>query len=360
MGKDYDYKRILEDIKNEEIPSVVLLFGPEQFHVEWATDKLIEKYINPVTRELDVTVFNEKPSVEEIINACETLTMFSERRLVVVSKSGYFKGKEIETKEATSEDSPDFNEKSNKTGSETDLLCEYLAHIPPSTILVFKEEDVNKKLKPYKAIKRLGKDYDFDTLKREDIKVFIRNRVKKNSKEIRGEIVNLIYDLSGYGHKNSEYTLYNLENDLMKIIAHSENVEITSLDVTSTLEGDLDTFVFSLVEAMGSGKKGEALNLYSNIISGGGKFFVILGLLISQYELMFDVKELLDKGKTLPSIETVLKVNGYRLKKAMPTIQKYSAGELGLLLKKLFAMERNIKSGLIEENLAMEIFIGEL
>lgn len=366
MDKNYDYKRILTDIEKDDIPSLVLLFGKEQFHVEWAASALIDKYVNPLTRELDLTIFNEKPSMEELINACETLTMFSKRRLVVVSKSGFFKGKKKEgakdESEETSEDDNESvgNENPFSSGSEMDILYSYLPTIPPSTLLIFKEEDVNKLLKPYKAVKKLGKDYDFVSLDKEEIKRFIRNRIKKQGHEIRNEIVDLIHDLSGYQHKNSEYTLFNLENDLKKIMAHCQGLEITALDVTSTLEGDLDTFVFSLVEAMGSGKKGEALNLFYNIISGGGNFFGVLGLLIVQYELMLDVKELLDKGRTLPTIEDLLKVNSYRLKKALPTIQKYSTGELRNLLKMLFAMERNIKSGLIEQNLALEIFIGEL
>ncbi len=362
MGKNYDYKRIIEDIKNNDIPSAVLLFGAEQFHVEWATAMLIEKFVNPITKELDISTFNEKPSVEELINACETLTMFSKRRIVVVSNSGFFKGKQKDDSNESSEGNNQINEveKTSKSGNEAELLCKYLTNVPPSTLLIFKEEEVDKKLKTYKAIKKYGRDYDFETLDAEEIKRFIRNRIKKVGKEIRAEIVDLIYDLSGYMHTNSDYNLYNLENDLIKITSHSEGVEITALDVTSTLEGDMDTFVFSLVEAMGSGRKGEALNLFSNIIDGGAKFFGILGLLIAQYELMLDVKELLEKERTLPTIEKLLKVNGYRLRKALPTIQKYSSRDLRELLLKLFAMERNIKSGLIEQNLALEMFIGEL
>lgn len=362
MDKNYDYNRIIKDIKDEDIPSLVLLFGAEQFHVEWAAGALIEKYVNPVTSELDVTVFNEKPSMEELISACETLTMFSKRRVVVVSNSGFFKGKKNDGDKGTLEDSGESkeNESSDKDSSDLGILCNYLSNVPPSTLLIFKEAEVNKRLKPYKAVKNYGRDYDFVTLDKQEIRRFIRNRMKKKGKAIRDEIVNLIYDLSGYGHANSEYNLYNLENDLIKISAHSQGEEITALDVTSTLEGDLDTFVFSLIEAMGSGRKGEALNLFSNIVSGGGKFFGILGLLIGQYELMLDVRELLDKGRSLPAIESTLKVNGYRLKKALPTIQKYSAQDLKRLMQNLFAMEQNIKGGLIEQNMAMEIFIGEL
>lgn len=273
--------------------------------------------------------------MEELISACETLTMFSKRRVVVVSNSGFFKGKKNDGDKGTLEDSGESkeNESSDKDSSDLGILCNYLSNVPPSTLLIFKEAEVNKRLKPYKAVKNYGRDYDFVTLDKQEIRRFIRNRMKKKGKAIRDEIVNLIYDLSGYGHANSEYNLYNLENDLIKISAHSQGEEITALDVTSTLEGDLDTFVFSLIEAMGSGRKGEALNLFSNIVSGGGKFFGILGLLIGQYELMLDVRELLDKGRSLPAIESTLKVNGYRLKKALPTIQKYSAQDLKRLMQ---------------------------
>ena len=117
MGTEYAYREIIKDLKENNIGSVVLLYGKEQFQVDWAQSLLIDKYINPAVRELDVTTFQDNPSANEIINACETLTMFSERRVVIIPDCGFFNEKKSDggkTGEAGRQDNKDKQDKQDK------------------------------------------------------------------------------------------------------------------------------------------------------------------------------------------------------------------------------------------------------
>ena len=66
-----------------------------------------------------------------------------------------------------------------------------------------------------------GKVYDFQPLKDAQLRSFIEKRFRSAGKSYTSSVINLIMSESGYGNKSIEYSLYNLENDLKKIIAHS-------------------------------------------------------------------------------------------------------------------------------------------
>ncbi len=372
MGTEYAYREIIKDLKENNIGSVVLLYGKEQFQVDWAQSLLIDKYINPAVRELDVTTFQDNPSANEIINACETLTMFSERRVVIIPDCGFFNEKKSDggkTGEAgrqdnkdkqDKQDKQDRTEKQSKHDSDSEILVDYIPSLPETTLLIFRAEKASKRLKLYKAIEKKGKAYDFQQLQLADLKGFIVKRFNKADKHASDRVVQGIIDLSGYYNRETVYTLFNLENDLAKIIAHSDGPEISSLDVMQTLSGDIDTYVFSLVEALGTGDKGEALALFNNMAASGENVFKILGLLASQYELILDIRELLDKGADPRQISAALGVNEFRVRKAAYTAGRYSAAALRKVLLRLYAVDKHIKTGLLEPTLAMEYFIGEL
>ncbi len=341
---------MMEDLKKGDFPSVLLFYGEERLQVDWAVREIIRKYVNSDTQLLDVTVFEGMPALEELISVCETLTMFSERRVVVVEDSGLFKPQ----KRGAAEDGD-----TEQDSGLRKALGEYLPQLPTTTILLFKEAGVDKRLQLTKSLHRVGSSYEFGRLERLDLLVFINNRFKKAGKLLREDVADTIIELSGYYHPQSTYTLYHLDNDLAKIISHSQGNQVTALDVNETLAGDLDTFVFSLVDSLASGNKGEAYEILSNMLHSGENFYMILGLLISQYELLLDIRQLLDRGLSMAEMEKTLKVHPFRLRKGWAAASKYSTKQLQYLAKRLFEIDGQNKSGLMGPQLALELFIGE-
>ena len=66
-------------------PRVMLLTGKEDFLVDWSKTYIKNAVINPATEALDCVSFGSETDPNEIIEACETVAMMSERKLVVVS-----------------------------------------------------------------------------------------------------------------------------------------------------------------------------------------------------------------------------------------------------------------------------------
>jgi len=84
--KEHAFITIERDIKSGSIPGVVLLCGCEEYLIRWYTDALIKKYTTEVSRALDVVMLEgENATVDRIEESLETVSIMSERKIVVLS-----------------------------------------------------------------------------------------------------------------------------------------------------------------------------------------------------------------------------------------------------------------------------------
>ena len=132
---------INEDIKNGTFKPVYLLYGEEAFLKQSYKKKLRAAISGDDT--MNYNYFEGKGlDVNELISLADTMPFFSERRLILIEDSGFF-----------------------KTSSEA--LAEYLPMMPDTTCIVFVEEAVDKRNKQrgrrnLGAGQALGRGYDTD------------------------------------------------------------------------------------------------------------------------------------------------------------------------------------------------------
>ncbi|MCR5134521.1 MAG: DNA polymerase III subunit delta [Clostridiales bacterium] len=346
------FVKIEADIKKNKIGNVVLLHGQEQFLVEWARDRLVGVYVNEAVRTLDLTVFEEDQwTAAQVIEACETIPLFSARKTVVINGlANVWKasGKGCVPKE------------------EADRLAAYLKDLPDTLLLIITtretEEDRREKKRTalYKAIAENGTVYDFAALGRSDLSKFIRKRFRTAGKEIHGSLVDRLIEQSGYNNKDIAYSLFDLENDVRKIIFHAGLGEITQEDIDLCLSGTLEQGVFKLLDAVSANRKGDALSLLHQLIVGGMKPLRIQSMIAGQLEIMLLGLELRAEGCGMDEIQRRLRVNDYRLKKAMRAAGRYEIDELKRILCSAYAVESEIKSGRLSMEMALEVFIAEI
>lgn len=343
--QEHAFKRIAADVKDGNIPSLVVLCGKEQYLVEWADDLIAGKLVNKDMRAFDYVSFNEDTvTLDAIIEACETLSMLSPKRVVSVSNFMPLEGK---------------RQKGFSESDET-KLAEYIKNIPESTVLILTCETPDKRKKLYKACEAAGNVYDFTALNEKELTAFIAKRFKAAGKVSRPSVISEIIHSSGYYHKETDYNLYNLENDLKKIIAHSDGDEITGSDVLGVISGNLESYIFALMDSISMGKKGEAYKLLYSILGKGENIYKILSMIISQYELTLDVKELRNQGHTTAEIIKTLGIHEFRVKKSLSIGERYTERALRDVLRHAYETDRNIKTGLIGQNLALEMLIATI
>jgi DNA polymerase-3 subunit delta len=327
----------------------VLLFGAEGYLVDHYERVIRDRYVSPGAGAIDCSRVDWNAgdvagSVSDIVAACDTLPMISECRVALVRVSA---GDE-------------------KSLGQTDAkpLAAYAESIPETAILIITAASVPKNSSLYKAVAAHGRVYEFDRLNRSDLAAFIRGRFRKAGVSATPAVVSEIIGVSGYLDREPRSDLFLLGSDVANIAAHARggtSCAVTMADVVACMGTSLETDVFAMLDAVSAGRKGDSIELLRNITARGGNAFGLLALLTGQFEIMLGYRELKDKKVPMGEIMKTLGVKSeFRLKKAAGFADRYSAGRIEVLLHRLYQVDRDIKSGLYGERLALTMFVAEM
>ena len=343
-GQEHGFRQIERDIKDDAFKdiSVVLLYGPETFLTESYERRLRERFISPSSELLDLIRFDgDEAAVDDIIAACDTFPLVSERKVVSVA---HYSG----------------DEKSLAT-AQAKSLAEYIGDMPPTTLLIISAEKFSKRSALYKAIESCGRAYCFEALDKADAKAFVRGRFGRAGLHAGDDIVSEILNVTGYASGNNESSLYDLDNGVRLIAAYAQGSgSVGMADVAACLGTSAETNVFAMLDAVSSGRKGEALELLMNTTARGENPFGLLALMLSQFELMLSYKELASRGSSFAEILKALDVRSdWRLRKIAGFADRYDEAKLMSLLDRLYRVDADIKTGLYPEDLAVTMFIAE-
>ena len=349
---EHAFKTFAKDLKEGAESPVIYMYGAEEYLIEWAVKTLAGKYINPGAMAMDF----ERPdgdsvTADEIINACETFSMFSPRRIVWVR------------------DYPALWQDNAKGFGAGDLkkIEEYLDAPNDSTILIFSTSKVKndpkdrreKKTKLNSLLLKKARCYDFKPLDRQALRAFIEKRIRTAGLTIDRNTVDYLMDVTGYFHKETDYRIMNLNADLDKIAGLSES-RVTREDIDRTILGDMDTYIFDFLDHVSSNRKEDAFLLLHNILSSGNDVYSILALLIGQFELMEEVTELRDAAMDIPAIVREMGMHEFRVKKALQAASKFDLAKLRSILVSLYETDAEIKQGNIDGVVALELLIGRI
>jgi DNA polymerase-3 subunit delta len=344
-AEEHAYKRIDRDIKGNSVKNLLLLYGREEYLIQWAVHNLVKKFINEACSDMDFSRLDGTTvTFEQIRNDCETLPFLSQRRVVLVSGFKLIEGGKTKG----------MDEEGEK------LLADYIRSIPENCMLIFTAESTDKRKKIYKSIAQSGGVYEFGELDEKSLKSYIEKRFKEAGKTARPSVIAELIAASGYYDKETDYTLYNLENDIKKAVAYNESAEIGMEAVENTVSGNMDTNVFAMIDALGRDRKEEAYQLLHNLLVSGEQVYKLLGLLCSHFEIILSVKEMKEEGKSFAEMKETLGIHEFRIKKAASFAEKYSLGNLRKILQKTYDIDKSIKTGLLEPSLALELFIAEI
>ena len=345
--KEHAYRRIQRDLDSGKLPGVVLLYGREQYLVDWAIDRALSLYINPVAKTMDYTFIDEddldnQSLSDAVIAASETLPLFSEKRVVVVRAGKVFTG---------------------DTGKDAEKIADYIKDIPDTTLLIFRSDEVNGTKKLPKAISNCGRLYEFDGLPREDLNSFVAKRFKAAGLEVPNSVMRIIIEETGYFNRDSDYNLYTLNNDVTKMIALAKAEGVATLTeeiARQTIEGDIESSSIDFMNFLCAGEKNKAFKLLNNILDEDNDAFGLIGFMVSQFELLLGIRQLID-AKVAPSIiQSKLNIPKWRYDKLRPYAQRMTASKIKDILKKIYEIDRNIKTGNLTGRLAIEMIIAEV
>ena len=339
------YQDFAKDLKSNTLGDALFLYGAEDFLINWALDTVIASNVEEEYRDLDVRIIDgENTSAYDILSEARAYSMFSPKRVVVVRN--YL---------------PTYKK---MTDPGMDELADYAKEIMSSAdespvVLVFAVESMfSGSLTSYaKDLKKICKSYEFSRLERPDLSAFITKRIRAAGKMLGNRELAHLIDVTGYYNRESSYSLTHMDSDLQKLTGAAEGDSIDNNLIDEIMMGDADKFVFDLVDAMTSGNKAKSLEIAETIIRDEDGAMPVLALLNKQFEIMYDALELSDRGLSMAQMAKNTGVNEYRFKKAFTAAMNYGQGGIKELLISLYEIDKKIKSGDIDKDTALELFV---
>jgi len=310
----------------------------KNFYILYGLDKSLIK------NELTKTI--EKLNIEDIINYdlltsnlieilddASTISMFSTKKIIVIENCFFLCA--------------------NKTIENIELLENYLKQYNSDTYIIFisNTENIDSRKKIVKTIKEIGEIKELNQIDEKYLNDYINNYLKENNFQIE----DIKYFLDKVG-KN----LNNIKNELDKLLIYKMNDKIiTNNDIDKILVRVLESEIFVLTDAIIARDIPKSLELLKEFLNNNYEEMQIIMLLASQFRFLFQVKRLLNKNKSETEIAKILEVNPYRVKFTKKKLYNYNEKLLLTYIKKLAKIDHDIKLGIMDKKLALELFIIE-
>lgn len=298
---------------------------------------LINKEVNKIIKENNIDEINitkydlTNTYLTDIINDASSMSLFDDKKIIIVNNSYIFTGT---TKKALEQD--------------TTILENYLNNINDNTILIFiiNNDKLDERKKITKLTKKIGIVKEFNNI--DNISL-----VKELFKDYSISTDNIKYLLERVG---DDTTLLATEIDKIKIYKDTDK-NITKDDITNLISKSLEVNNFKLIDAIINKNKNEAILLYQDRIKLNEEPIAIIIALANQIRIMYQVKQLYLNGYTENDIASILKIHPYRVKLANQNSKKYDSNILLNYLKQLADLDISIKTGKIDKQLGLELFI---
>lgn len=334
------FKDFVNDFKKGITGDVLFLYGAEDYLMDWAVEQLIRRYVGEEFRNLDVRYLDgDKVTAYEIMGEARAFSMFSDRRVIIVRN--YL---------------PLYRKSASAGGDE---LLDFAKNSLGSAVVVFVlESRWSGDITAYgRKMIKAASAYEFASLEKADLKAFINKRVHGAGKMIARRELEYLIDLSGYYNKGSGYDLTRLDADIAKIVKACDGEDISAGLIEELLIGESDRYVFNLADALVRGDRSTALEIAETIIREEDGAIPVTALLTKQFEIMYDAVELSRQGYSIAAMAKMTGVNEFRFKKAYQAAGAYSLGRLRELLMQLYNIDRDMKRGDIDKDVALELFV---
>lgn len=338
-----NYKELISSINNDKLLTVYLFTGIERYLMDKTLELLKEKYIDKSFETLNYIVLDGKEvEFKDILDACETLPFMSQKKIVVIK---------------------DINEVMGNKGVDFDKkLSDYITKLDDYLIFIIidKSNNMGQSTNIYKTVKKLGGIVEFEKLKGRDLSLWVEKKFKGFKKAISYD--NIIYFLqsSSYNAYNSPKTLYDLENEILKIVNFTDNKEITREDIDLVLSRTLDTNIFNLLSYINKKDTDAALRTFNELYISNEPIQLILSMVARQIRLMLSYKLFKERGDTEGSIQKKMQIKDYEFKRISQEASNFSKEYLIQALELILKFDIKQKTSSHDEKLAFEMLIVQL
>jgi len=302
---------------------IIFLYGKDTYRSRQKLNEIIEHYKKIHKSGLNLKYFDDKTiNFEEFKNEIQSVSMFNEKKLIVLKNTLSSKAfKEfIDSKE---------------------------------TILLFYEEGEVVEDEFVKLLKKYGKWQEFKLLEGPKLKNWVKKEFEKYQTEVELNALDKLIDFVGNN-------LWQMSNEIKKLVSYKKEQKIMVSDVELLVRPKIETNIFKTIDYVASQRKKQAIELLKKHLEKGDSPFYLLSMISYQFRNLLIVRELIDKNIPYHLISQKTKLHPYVIQKIYPLAKKFSLPELKKIYQRIFQIDLQIKTGRLNPETALDMFIAEV
>ena len=313
---------------------VLLIYGQQRLLVEEELKKARAKISEKVDADFNLDVFEAgEDSVEDALQAVETLPLASDRRYVIIKEA------------------------QKLTASEVKKLGGYIEDPAESSLLILTAVELKANSALLRVVKKGGMVKEVSK-RRDQIPGWMRSRFKERGLQVSGKALAYLQDALGED-------LMAIEGAVEKVSLYHDGEGAVELDeVVSLVTPTAEKSIYELVDRVAVGDADQALKLLRRLLQQGERATYILNALARRFRSLLIYRALREDGRQDKEIIDYLKLPKNRSwmvsKKFKPQAAKLSEERLRQALSLLVDMETAIKSGEMDEEFAVEFAVSGL
>ena len=292
-----------------------------------------------------------KLTLGELRSAAESLPFMGERRLVVVSNFA-------------SRLNPRGGDKSGRKELAATLI-EVLPQLPESTRLVF----VDGKLHANNPLLKWAKTWlskqpdpnsaavirEFAPPKPADLPRWLESLAARSGGDIDSRAA---FALGESLIRDKQVDLRVAASELEKLLTYADDRSVNVDDVAELVTSISLDSIFAFIDALANRDGPKASSMLHRFVDAGEAPLRILALIVRQFRLLYLARVMLDEGRPASEMQAQLPVPAFVVRKLSSQSKRFSAAFLVAALRRLLAIDLEIKTGQIDRLLALDLFVA--
>ncbi|WP_416149298.1 DNA polymerase III subunit delta [Salipaludibacillus sp. HK11] len=332
------YVNVLKELNQKKLSPLYLLYGSETYLIEDIIQRIMSQALSKEEQEFNLSKFDmNEHSVELAVEEAYTFPFMGGRRVVFLKDAFFFT-----TQKGT-----------NKVEHDLSKLLSYIEDPAQETVMIIQApyEKLDERKKIVKVMKKQASVMDGRPLEERELKQWMLDKAEEYQVTFDSKAQERLLMLTGAD-------LMIMASEIKKLAMHVGEGEVVTQDhVDNLVARSLEQDIFSLVDGVVKAQVNKALKIYKDLLKQKEAPVKIIALMVRQFRILYQVKQLTQQGYGEKIIASQLKLHPYVVKLAARQVQKFRDGELLHLLDQLADLDFSIKTGRINPELGVELFL---
>ena len=336
-----NYIEFIKILRSKNVQPTYIFQGDEKYLMDIALEEVIKTFLTKDLESINLSNLDGKTNdFGDLVSSCETLPFMSTKRVIVLKNPVV-----LVEKDGVNED-----------------MIKFIENLGDHQILIVfdSNNDIKKNTKLYKSFSKRDQNVNFEKLKGTDLNNWISKKINALDKTITPADINYLIQQSSYLSRNITTTLYDLDNEIKKLVDYSKDDKITKELIDNVLVKTLDKSIFDLLAAISRKDADKAIALFDDIYMMNEPIPKILFMISRQFRLLLGYNVYKNRGYGQGEIQSKLGIKPYEFTKVSTQGGGYSEKDLEDILERILETDRILKTRQTDDKLIMEILLVNL